>query len=220
MKKCVYCGIESQPTKEHIWPKTLINKNEMSHGYSQKTNKIFPGEPVIKDVCATCNNIKLSKLDSYLSSLFDNYFKDVLKPGDSAKLAYSYDLLVRALLKISFNASRAAKNERNTKTHARFAKFILEGGYSQKLMLRLQIVTASKSINLDTAEEGEFSPKQLRCGYISYDGPLAHRFLIKLVAINSYWFYIIIPHKTEPAHKWREMLDGFSNWRIHPGCSH
>jgi hypothetical protein len=189
----------------------------MTHTYNQRNNSFFAGDPVIKDVCANCNNIKLSQLDSYLSSLFDLHFKEILKPGEPATISYSYDLLLRSLLKISYNASRAFGNEKNTKTHAKFSKFILDGGYFSQIMLRLQIVTASKRVNLESGNESEFSPKQLRCAQIAYDGPLAHRFLIKLVAINCYWFYLIIPFKTEREHKWREMLDGFSRWRIQPG---
>jgi hypothetical protein len=41
--------------------------------------------------------------------------------------------------------------------------------------------------------------------------------MIRLVAINSYWFYIIISRKREPKHKWKKFLEGFSNWKIQPG---
>lgn len=217
MKNCAYCGVACQPTREHIWPKTLIEKNEMTHAYSQKTNKIFLGEPVIKDVCSTCNNVKLSKLDSYLSLLFDVHLNTVIKPGECVNFSYSYDFLLRALLKVSFNASRAAGVDENTKIHNKFIKYILDDGYSSRIMLRLQIVTSSHKINIDSDERSDFIPRLFRCGCVSYDGPLAHRFLIKLIAINSYWFYLIIPFKSEPEHKWREMLNGFSTWRIQPG---
>lgn len=217
MKKCAFCDAESQPTKEHIWPKSLLDKNKMTHSYNQKSNGLFPGELVIKDVCATCNNVNLSKLDGYLSSLFEEQLQHVIKAGEEATLRYSYDLLLRSLLKISYNASRAASNDKNTKAHEKFAIYILNGGYAPQIMLRLQIVTSSKKINLDSGDQSDFVPQLLRCGYIPYDGALHHRFLIKLVAINSYWFYLIIPFKNEPAHKWREMLEGFANWEIQPG---
>jgi hypothetical protein len=217
MKNCAYCGTESQPTKEHIWPRNLIEKNEMTHAYNQKTNRLFSGEPVIKDVCAICNNVNLSNLDNYLSSLFENNLRHIVKAGTDASLDYSYDLLLRSLLKISYNASRAASSDKNTKAHFKFAKYILNGGYAPQVMLRLQIVTSSKKVDLDNGDQSDFLPQLLRCGYIPYDGVLHHRFLIKLVAINSYWFYLIIPFKSEPKHKWREMLEGFSHWRIQPG---
>lgn len=213
----MYCGLNSKPTKEHIWPSTLIKKNEMTHTYNPRDNSFFRGDPVIKDVCTTCNNIQLSQLDSYLSSLFNLYFKKILKPGESVTVSYSYDLLLRSLLKISYNASRASGNEKNTMAHTKFSQYILNGGYCPQIMLRLQIVTASRRVNLESNDESEFTPKLLRCGQITYDGSMAHRFLIKLIAINCYWFYLIIPFKIEKEHKWRELLEGFSNWRIQSG---
>lgn len=189
----------------------------MTYAYSKKTNKLFPGEPVIKDVCATCNNVSLSQLDGYLSSLYEEYLQNIVKAGSSVTLRYTYDLLLRSLLKISYNSSRAAGSEKHTKAHAKFAKYILNGGYAPQVMLRLQIVTSSIKVHVETGEAGDLIPQILRCALIPYDGALNHRFLIKLVAINSYWFYLLIPFKTEPAHKWREMLDGFSRWRIQPG---
>ena len=217
MKKCAYCGSLSQPTKEHIWPKNLISKNEMTDVYNPKKNKFFPGEPVVKDVCATCNNESLSKVDGYLSDLYEENFKEVIKAGNSASLKYSYDLLLRSLLKISYNSSRAFGNNKNTRALEKFSKYILNGGYAPQVMLRLQIVTSSTLINTETGETGDFSPKSFRSATIPYDGALSHRFLIRLVAINSYWFFIIVPFKNELPHKWREMLAGFSSWRLRPG---
>ncbi len=217
MKKCAYCGSPSQPTKEHIWPKNLISKNEMTQTYNPKKNKFFPSEPVVKDVCVTCNNERLSIVDGYLSDLYENNFKEIIKAGSSATLNYNYDPLLRSLLKISYNSARAFGNKKNIKALEQYSKYILNGGYAPRVMLRLQIVTSSTSINLDTGETGNFSPEIFRSATIPYEKELSHRFLIRLVAINSYWFYIIIPFRSEPPHKWREMLSGFSNWRLQPG---
>lgn len=65
------------------------------------------GEAKVKDVCGTCNNGPLAQLDSYGKSLlFDcgllvsNYTKTNLS------LSYDFPLLLRWLLKISFNSAR------------------------------------------------------------------------------------------------------------------
>lgn len=84
-------------------------------------------------------------------------------------------------------------------------------------MLRLQVVTAAKFIDPKDSSEKMFRPEVLRCGDIDYDGALGNRFMVRMIAINSFWFYIIIPYKDEPPHKWREFLAGFSNWTIRPG---
>ena len=65
------------------------------------------GEGKVKDVCAECNNGVLSDLDGYGKKLLSesgllvhNYVKM------SITLRYDYELLLRWLLKISFNSSR------------------------------------------------------------------------------------------------------------------
>ncbi len=55
-------------------------------------------------------------------------------------------------------------------------------------------------------------PVMMRCALVPYDGPLAQRFCIRMIAINSFWFFIVIPYKDEPLHKWEELLDGLSKW--------
>jgi hypothetical protein len=217
MKNCAYCDKPEKLTKEHIWPSTLIRKFEDLLTYNKSQNKLYKGDPLIKDVCGACNNIHLSKLDSYLSKLFDEHFKEILNPGDSANLEYDYDLLLRGLLKISFNSARAAASEKIITAHQKFTKYILEGGHCGKIMLRLQIVTASKAINPQDNTEKMVRPEILRCADIGYDGELSKQFMIRMIAINSFWFYIIIPYAYESPTNWRTFLNGFCNWEIRPG---
>lgn len=213
MKNCAYCGHDEPLTKEHIWPRSLIEKYEILKAYNPKNNKFHDGEPTIKDVCANCNNGNLSKIDTYLSSLYDKYFFNIIKPGENATFEYDYNQLLRALLKISYNSARASNEEKSKKLHSLFKKYILEGTYCPPIMMRLQIVTASKSINMGDGSQSDFIPQFLRCGTLAYNGPLSHRFLVRLLAINSYWFYIIIPYKVEASHKWNEFLEGLYNWK-------
>lgn len=217
MKNCAYCGKPEKLTKEHIWPSTLIKKYEDLLTYNKSKNKFYKGDAVIKDVCSECNNVHLSKLDFYLSNLFDAHLKNILNPGESAYLEYDYDQLLRALLKISFNSARSSATDKTIKAHKKLTKYILEGICRGSIMLRLQIVTASKAINPQDNTEKMFRPEVLRCTDIGYDGALGNRFMVRMIAINSFWFYIIIPYKNEPPHKWREFLSGFSNWIIQPG---
>jgi hypothetical protein len=212
MNKCAYCPSTGPFTKEHIWPKALIQKYESLRTYNSNTNRFYTGEPVIKDVCAVCNNVKLSPLDGYLSQLYDTFFDKIIDAGKSVNFEFDYSLLLRALLKISYNSTRASDNEKSKTVHAKFSNFIANGGYSRKVMLRLQIVTNSRAVNLTDQSEHIMAPELMRCGIVPYDGPLAHRFCIRMVAINSFWFYLIIPYKEESEHKWRELLNGLTNW--------
>jgi hypothetical protein len=43
--------------------------------YNPRTGKFYAGEPVVKDVCANCNNVCLSQLDQYLTDTYGNLEK-------------------------------------------------------------------------------------------------------------------------------------------------
>jgi len=134
MKKCSYCNAGGSLTKEHIWPSSLIKKYEGGlRTYNKRNHNFHDSDPVIKDVCAECNNVKLSKLDAYLSSLYDDYFASPLSPGESTEIEYDYDLLLRSLLKISYNSSRASASPKIIQAHSHFRKYILNGGYTPVL---------------------------------------------------------------------------------------
>jgi hypothetical protein len=217
MKVCAYCGEEAALTREHIWPSVLIAKYENLLTYSKRKNALFKGDPVVKDVCAHCNNVLLSKLDAYLSTIYDHHFSRILLPGESTSFSYDYQLLQRSLLKISFNSARADASERVIKSHQPFINFIIRGGYCPRIDVRLQIVTASRAIDLDAGTESLWEPKHLRVAEISYDGPLASRFVVRVVAFNCFWFFLVFPHRKEEVHKWAEFNAGFTAWKLRVG---
>ncbi|MEJ8866794.1 hypothetical protein [Pseudomonas jessenii] len=216
MKSCAYCGLVGVMTKEHIWAASLIRKFNDLLTYNKNTNKFYKGEAVVKDVCGECNNLVLGSLDEYMSGLFDRCFQRFLDPGDSAVLEYDYDLLLRTLLKISYNAARSVANEKAVKHHKRFVRYIMDGTHRGSIMLRLQVVTSSRQVDLEGNDLGALNPEVLRCGTVPYDGVLSERFMVRLVAINCFWFYVIFPYKNESEHKWKAFLKGFSEWRGMP----
>lgn len=218
MKVCAYCKKAGPFTKEHIFPSNIIQKyRERQAFYNKRVDKFVYSDPVIKDVCANCNNNLLSKLDAYLSELYDQNLYVELAPGDNTEISYNYDLLLRSLLKISFNSSRASAHAKTVKAHDKFSQYILNGGYVSDIQLRLLVVTPAKIIAGGKLLDEYLPVTQLRCADIPYDGPLCHRFIIRLIAINSFWFYLIISHKPEVKDKWKKLLAGFSSWKIQPG---
>lgn len=217
MKTCAYCGKGSTLTKEHIWPSCLIEKYESLLTYSKRNHSLYKGDPTIRDVCAHCNNVVLSKIDSYLSGIYDRHFERILLPGEAASLSYEYGSLLRGLLKISYNSARADASEKVVKAHKSFVNFIMQGGYCPPIELRLQVVTASRAINLDQGTESLLEPKHLRVAEIPYDGPLAQRFVVRMVAFNCFWFFLVFPHKPEQPHKWKEFISGLTAWKMNVG---
>lgn len=214
MKKCAYCGQQAELTKEHIWPKNLISRNGMTHAYNPKTERIHQGEPVIRDVCEPCNSIKLSQLDNCLAEEFEKTFSNIVQRGSGIDFHYSYQLLLRIILKISYNSSRAANSPKSTSTLARFKTYILDGGYAPRAMLRLQIVTPGRRFEPSGKDLSEAVPRLFRNSMLAYNGRLGNRFLVKLVAINSFWFYLAVSHRDEPDHIWREFAQGLDDWTI------
>lgn len=220
MQLYAYCKKENKFTREHIWPKSIIERqfsNTAKYTYNSKNNNFYIGEPVTKDVCSECNNQKLSNIDNCLIQAYEKYFCNIIHSGDGVFFEYNYENLLRGLLKISFNSARSQENKSIASAHEQFANYILNGGYKRNVMLRLQIVTDTKEIDIVTREEKIFSPKSLRVDTIPYDGFLRNRFLVRIVAINSFYFYIIISFKKEAPHKWKQFVSAFPKWRIQSG---
>ncbi|MBK8703370.1 MAG: hypothetical protein IPN33_06930 [Saprospiraceae bacterium] len=111
-KICAYCGEAGKLTNEHIWPQCIIERvPSYTNRYSEAANKVFKGDLIIKDVCSKCNNGPLSKLDSYLCKLYDQYFQFFPPDETIVNFSYEYNLLFRSLLKISFNAARSSNQD-------------------------------------------------------------------------------------------------------------
>lgn len=163
---CAYCGSSGEMTREHLIPKFIyeiqnsFNKNHS--GWNEAAEKIVKGEAKIKDVCANCNNVILGELDGLAKKfLFDsgllvrNYEKKYLL------LKFEYKILLRWLLKISYNSSRL--DGFHSSIHNKFLKIILDSSHSlpNKAQIRL-VVSMNKGIDL--REHGE-----LRKPYIKGD---------------------------------------------------
>ena len=111
MSVCAYCRQDRFLTREHVIPAFIYDfqkKMEQSViGWNEVAQRMVGGEGKVKDVCADCNNRVLGELDAYGKQmltnsglLVQNYTKRDLT------LQYDYSLLLRWLLKVSFNSSR------------------------------------------------------------------------------------------------------------------
>ena len=111
MPTCVYCKQERPVTREHVIPAFMYALQKQAGegviGWNESIKKMVGGESKVKDVCADCNNRVLGGLDSYGKDLLgksgllvDNYLQQTLT------LQYDYELLLRWLLKVSFNSAR------------------------------------------------------------------------------------------------------------------
>ncbi|WP_293914870.1 MULTISPECIES: hypothetical protein [unclassified Sphingobacterium] len=188
LKTCAYCDKEGPMTREHIWPKCIIERMpDLTSRYVGSQNKYISGELVIADVCAECNNKKLSDLDAHLCLLFDRYFHQFQEISNNFEFEYDYDMLMRCLLKITYNSSRTIIKENNP--FAKYRKVILDGGVQREdIIIKLDLVIPSN-------EEGIIlPPHSARCASIDTGRKLEH-FIIRCIAINSFYFYIILSKK-------------------------
>jgi hypothetical protein len=220
-KKCAYCDANKNMTREHIFPASIIPRDETLLSFTDKTASYFNSDLTKKDVCKACNNGPLSKLDDNFLEIYNKYIRTPIEPGDSAEITFDYNSLLRFLLKVSYNSARiSADGQQAIEVLKSYVPFILGISTSTPdISLRLQIYTSAKTINESTGEKGIAEAKLLRSAKVSYRGPQSDSFIIRLVAINSFWFHLLIPLKPMSRIKKESFTKGFKNWILNPGIA-
>ena len=154
---CAYCKQESLPTREHVIPAFLYRfQKEFESkvvGWNEVAEKMVGGEQTVRDVCQTCNGVKLSSLDDYGKKLLTD--NNMLKQNFeklSLDFSHNYELLARWLLKISFNSSRTD----NVHAHLfeRFIPFMLEGINPPMKSELVIIASLAAPLVLEESKEG------------------------------------------------------------------
>lgn len=187
-KVCSYCGEPRKLTKEHIWPASIIRKVADRASYNPKAGRLLWTEMVINDVCEPCNNGPLSILDTYGAKLFDKYFSNYYLGDEPLTFEYDYQRLAKWLLKLSFNAARA-----NQSDHVRLAQ------YCHSLLNANCDLPEDLSIAVDLLKPEAIDPEKEpvlpasnRICRISFSEPIDDWCTVRLVAINSFYFWILI----------------------------
>jgi len=192
MKECSYCGEFCVPTKEHIWPAGILQKSGSPDlALAPGGKRLFKGEPQINDVCAECNNVRLSSLDSYLKEAYEKHFSVKIPFRETITFNYKYDLLLRGLLKISYNSHRANNDRRQIGLFKELRSYILYGSDRPRSEVRLQIVTESK-ISVGGKEVGVYKLDQFRSVLLDLGSDSPAGIMTRLIAFNSYWFFVTV----------------------------
>jgi len=151
----------------------------------------------IADVCAACNNGPLAALDAYVCRLYDQYFYRFHDGGSELLFCYDWSLLGNWLLKASYNAARAAGNKRDIEILARFAEFIRGEDLRQPdIAIWLDLVAPSylavqSDCGLFAAEK--LMPEMTRLATVTIPDACLQEYTLRMVAINSFYFYLAIP---------------------------
>ena len=215
--ECAYCGpTEVQRTREHLFPASLhqrileLGSPEANRFWLRKIDQEIKGEPVIKDVCAACNNGPLSRLDGYAVQMFDRHCARILRKGETATFDYDYHLLKRWLLKMSFNSARL-HGSLDLFVYRPLLPYILKGhlptGRTVRLYLQLSYPGAVSQLDRDVYIEGGDEPKTWeptlnRVGFVWLTLGKKRK-LLRIVHLQSYVFYIAF---TEPGHGTSEAM--------------
>lgn len=106
--KCAYCGKEAKGTKEHIISCSVLDLfPECYLTLDETRGVVHQADPVVKDVCAKCNNEKLSYIDDYAKNLISQYFTRKYAENDELEIEFNYVMVQKMLLKYAFNDLRA-----------------------------------------------------------------------------------------------------------------
>ena len=108
--KCAYCGNNAKGTKEHIISCSILDLfPECYLTIDDSRNKIYEADPMIKDVCADCNNKRISYIDSYAKKFISQYFIQKYTEENIVEIEYNYTMIQKMLLKYAYNDMRSHK---------------------------------------------------------------------------------------------------------------
>lgn len=193
-KRCAFCFQDNKLTREHIWPEGILKRLPTYRGrFSEKADKVIAGDLTIKDVCITCNSGVLSELDAYGCLLFDKYFHEVAEPDTELRFEYDYDNLFRWLLKIAYNTARSSANP-NLSLLRPLTPYILgQSARPSEMELYLDAVTHSMIPTIHGPKK--FPATAFRSARVVGVPPLPDWCVVRLVSINSFYFYILLFEK-------------------------
>ncbi|MDI9273135.1 hypothetical protein [Stenotrophomonas sp. PFBMAA-4] len=208
MKTCQYCDLSGDLTKEHVIPNWYYKgiKPKSGAGFSEKARgRLFSGELKIRDVCEKCNNGPLSELDNYGKGLYERHMLQPTNERGSSDFTFDYNLLVRWLLKLSYNSARMTGNDVGILSEY---KEVILGTAPIPKNVRVTLKCVSPAMpgevsphstdpnTLDAALSLE--PNWFRIGAFRIPSFDTAHWALRHVSINSYFFQIFAPSQATP----------------------
>lgn len=198
-KSCAYCGGSGRLTKEHILPAFLFRRYpEQRSGIPPKSHKVAKFEGTIKDVCGSCNSGPLSELDAYAQAFTEQNRCDRTfeRKRPSLLILYEYEMLLRWLLKISFNAMRAVDR---TNEISKSVGFILGAGpLSFDCEIFVEVIRnvpiadhQRHKLPASLKNSSSLTAHRFRLGGFGFSGG-ENVSVCRFVAINAFYFYVML----------------------------
>lgn len=159
---CAYCGKKAKGTKEHIISSGVLGLfPECFVTIDEERNRVYQKDPMVKDVCADCNNNKISYIDSYAKKIVELYFMTKYNKNDTLEFKYDYSLIQKMCLKYAFNDLRSRKKSVDF-FDDEIKKFILNENKVEPL--RNVTVLAGLAVNTSPVPDFVFGNRKLRWG--------------------------------------------------------
>ena len=222
---CAYCKASGTLTREHLWPAALHSRLVAADEQSSNTfwlarlQKEIPNEPQIRDVCANCNNVILSKLDAYICCLFDNTLVHIREQHERVHFEYDYHLLKRWLLKLCFNSGRIHSSRDLFALDAVLPYIMGKSdiiGKSVQLFLQLSFpeIIPEEDIHVNVPPERPIicRPTMNRVGHSLFRVPGVGEKLLRTVHLRSFTFYLAFFKPNEKRGVSDDFADCFSRY--------
>lgn len=202
---CRYCQLEKIMTREHIIPrfiyKFLKSATPPLIGWNERAGKLISGEATIADVCGDCNGGALSDLDAYGKFFLENNgFLSKVYTKEKTDINYNYDILLRWLLKICYNAV-TAKNDPSLPYFEKHKDYILNGAppiTQRQITLFIGLASPVNATDDFCAQYPELVSKEKLCGPFSFHinevikPYLEYNAAVTGVTIGNLFFHIAI----------------------------
>lgn len=109
---CPYCGKEAKGTKEHIISNGVLGLfPECFMTIDEGRSKVYLADPMVNDVCAECNNNRITYIDAYAKQIIERYFVKKYEKDTSLQFEYDFSMLQKICLKYAFNDLRSRKKD-------------------------------------------------------------------------------------------------------------
>ena len=216
MTDCAYCGRNENPlTREHLFPRALdqliVTPAKESHFFSERIpGKFVLAELTVKDVCASCNNVVLSELDTYLTEWVRKYATRYFSYGESVVVSYDYDKMLRWFLKLTFNFARVNPDfSGDVDLLRRFRGYIL-GHATRPARIRLSaglvysfVPTTNEELSLMGSEP--VHPDAIRSSIVATNYKSQYKFSVRRVSLGAFAFLLLVFEPATPASQMNEL---------------
>ena len=173
--KCAYCGKEGKGTKEHIISSGILDLfPECFATIDFERKVVHQGDPMVKDVCADCNNNKISYIDSYAKLFIEKYFTKKYSKDEVLNIEYEYYLIQKMCLKYAFNDLRSRRKDTSFFSEELIGFLLNE---NETKALRNVTILAGLAVNTSPMPDYVFGNIKLRWG----DSPM---FCSNSIAMN------------------------------------